>query len=379
MTLQIAAALMVCAALAQPAFSAEPAVKLPPFPTKAELEAYQDSEEMFAALLLDYFQAATTLEAQLNYWGVKPAAAVPSPTLEELSGQDSKTLRKFYAAGSKLQRQIEALPEEQMHAHLFDVQKRLKQEREKSMELLIKNFELELKAQQADAYTGRMMQFVRTADSLKRELDSVTYLYYALKMSGNSAMARALDDTFIPSLMLSNAVHALSIGEDNVRQDISYGAKAEVNLNALSGFGKYLDLWFAYLMPQIKSNAFPESPGSQWREWNSNIYSFGANLNLPDVLEIHPAKAGIKIGAGHYWGSASSPNIAAAEVDYKGQTLNLEVYFSKFTTISPASVYINFGVLFPTREMIFSDVARPVNIGKSTITTFGLGLRFTVL
>lgn len=360
-------------------FAAEPVVKLPPYPTKAEMETYEDNEEMFASLLLDYFQTAATLEAQLKYWDVKPVVALPSPTLEEITSQEVKTLKKFYGIGSKLQAQIEALPEEQTHAHLFDLQKRLKEEREKNIDLRIRNFELELKSQHSDTYAARIYEIVKRSDSMKQELDSISYLYYMLKYSSGSAMAKALNDSFIPSFMLSNSVHVLSMGADGVQTDISYGAKAELNLNSLSEFGKYLDIWFAYLMPQIKSNPFPENNNSAWREWNSNIYSFGLNLNLPEIIELSPAKAGIKIGVGHYWGSASSPNLPLPEVDYKGQLLNLELNFSRFTTISPASIYFNFGVLFPTREMIFADPVKSVNIGKSTITTFGVGLRFNVL
>ncbi|GAB1430327.1 hypothetical protein MASR2M18_11600 [Ignavibacteria bacterium] len=377
--IQIAAIFLAFVSMFSAAFAAEPYVKVPPYPTKAEMERYEDNEEMFAVLLLDYYRTASILEAQLRYWDVKPAVPVATPTLDEITSQEAKTLKKFYGTAAKLQAQIEALPEEELRAHVRDVEKRLKDERKKNVEMQAKNFELELKSQHVDSYSERIYEFARQCDKMKSELDSMAYLYYMLKYSSSSALARALDDSFVPSLMLSNSGHLISVGENGINTDISYGAKAELNLNSFYGFGKYIDLWFAYLMPQIKSNPFHETAGSRWREWNSNIYSFGLNLNLPDVIAISSAKAGIKIGGGYYWGSATSPNIGLPDVDYKGQVLNLELNFSKFTTISPASLYFNLGVLFPSRSMIYSDINRNVNIGKSTITTFGLGLRFNVL
>lgn len=378
-TIRITAILFVFIAIFSAAFAAEPYIKIPPYPTKAEMERYEDNEEMFASLLLDYYRAASILEAQLQYWDIKPVVRIAAPTLDEITAQETKVLKKFYGIAAKLQAQIEALPEEGLRAHMLDVESRLKDERKKNVEMHAKNFELELKTQHIDTYSERIYEFARQCDKMKSDLDSISYLYYMLKYSSSSALARALDDSFIPSLMLSNSGHLISMGANGINTDISYGAKAELNLNSFYGFGKYLDLWFAYLMPQIKSNPFHETAGSQWREWNSNIYSFGLNFNLSDVIAISSAKAGIKIGGGYYWGGATSPNIGLPDVDYKGQMLNLELNFSKFTTISPASLYFNFGVLFPSRSMIYSDINRSINIGKPTITTFGLGLRFNVL
>ncbi len=359
--------------------AAEPATKLAPYPTKAELERYEDNEEMYASLLLEYYRTASVLEAQLHYWGVAPNTTVVMPTLDEITSQETKTLKKFHSIASKLLKQIEQLPEEELHAHLYDIEKRLIDERKTNAELHVKNFELELKSQSAESYATRIYEIIKQFDGMKRELDSISYLYYMLKFSSNSAMVRALDDSFIPSIMLSNSGQILSFGADGINTDLSYGAKAEVNLNTFSNIGKYLDVWFAYLMPQIKSNSLYKTTGTPWREWNSNIYSLGVNLNFHDIIDLYHSKAGIKIGGGYYWGSATSPNIGLPKVDYKGGTLNLELNFSKLTTISPANLYFNFGVLFPTRQMIYSDPVQPLNIYKSTITTYGIGLRFNVL
>ncbi|MBI3260122.1 MAG: hypothetical protein HYZ54_11705 [Ignavibacteriae bacterium] len=377
--LRMTGGVIVVFLLAQVMFAAEPMVKLPPLPSKAEMEKYEDNEEMYASLLLEYYTTAATLDAQLKYWEIKPIVTVPIPTLEEITSQEAKTLKKFHNVAFKLQLQIESLPEEQVHAELYNVQKRLQEEKRKSIELGIKNYELDLKSQKADIYSGRVYEIAKFCDSIKKALDSISYKYYMLQYTSSSTMARVLDDTFIPSLMLSNSVFIPSISAGGIQTDISYGAKAELNMNSLAEYGKYFDIWFAYLMPQIKTNPDPENMNSAWREWNSNIYSIGFNLNLPGIIELKPVKAGIKIGVGHYWGSASSPNISLPEAKYKGQTLNLELNFSKFTTISPASLYFNFGVLFPTRDMIFGDPGQDVNIGKATISTFSLGLRFNIL
>jgi hypothetical protein len=378
-TLRLVVGVIIVFFLVQLAYAAEPMVKLPPMPSKAEIEKYEDNEELFASLLLDYFKIAATLDAQLKYWDIKPTVALPTPTLEEITSQEVKTLKKFYNVAFRLQLQIESLPEEQIHAELYDLQKRLQAEKKKNVELGVKNYELELKSQNTDVYTSRVYEIAKFCDSIKKSHDSILYKYYMLQFSSSSAMARALDNSFIPSLMLSNSAVIPSISSGDVQTDISYSAKAELNLNSLDEYGKYFDIWFAYLMPQIKSNSDPNNNNSSWREWNSNIYSLGVNLNLPSVIELKPVKAGIKIGVGHYWGSASSPNSALPETNYKGQTVNLELNFSRFTTISPASLYFNFGVLFPTRDMIFADPIQDVNIGRATIKTFSVGLRFNIL
>ena len=377
--LRLAGGVIFVLLLTQLTYAAVPMAKLSPFPTKAEMEKYEDNEEMYTALLLEYYTTAATLDAQLKYWEIKPVVAVPVPTLEEITSQEAKTLRKFHSVAFKLQLQIEALSEEQIHAELYNIQKRLQEEKRKSIELGIKNYELELKSQNADIYSNRVYEIAKFCDSIKKALDSISYKYYMLQYTSSSTMAKVLVDTFMPSLMLSNSVFILLSSTGGIQTDISYGAKAELNMNSLAEYGKYFDIWFAYLMPQIKSNPDPENTNSSWREWNSNIYSIGFNLNLPGVIELKPVKAGIKIGVGHYWGTASSPNIPLPEAKYKGQTLNLELNFSKFTTISPASLYFNFGVLFPTRDMMFGNPGQDVSIGKATISTFSLGLRFNIL
>jgi len=365
--------------LSQVMYAAEPMVKLPRMPSKAEFEKYEDNEELYAELLLNYYRIAATLEAQLRYWEIKPNVELPVPTMDELTSQESKILKKFYAIALKLQVQIESLSEEQVHAQLYDLQKRLQAEKIKNIELGIKNYELELKSENTDVYTSRIYAITKFCDSIKKAHDSISYKYYMLQFSSNSSMARALEDSFIPSLMVSNAATLLSINAGGVRTDVSYSAKAELNLNSLAEYGKYFDIWFGYLMPRITSEPSLLSSNSAWKDWNSNIYSIGVNLNLPEVIEIKPVKAGIKIGVGHYWGSASAPNLPLPDAEYKGQVVNVELNFSRFTMISPASLYFNFGVLFPTREIIYADPIQDVNIGKTTISTFSLGLRFNIL
>ncbi|MFN8358823.1 MAG: hypothetical protein U0264_02810 [Candidatus Kapaibacterium sp.] len=358
--------------------AAEPVVKVPPMPTSTEMEVYQDSDELFAKLLLSYYQAAASLDAQLRYWEIKPVATVPVPTLDELTGQETKTIRKYYSIAMRLQTQIEALSEDQIRAHVRDVERRLLSERNKSAELSIAKYEEELTARRVDLYKQRLDNIMKFTDSLKAANDSLTYAYYMLRYSSQEAYARAVMQSSIPSIQFSNAASFLAFNNDALQTDISFGAKMELNLNSAADYGKYFDLWFAYLMPQIKS-AHPSQTGQNWRQWNSNIYSFGINLNLPEVIELHPVKAGIKIGAGHYWGSGSAPNDALPETEYKGQMMNVELNFSRFTTLSPMGLYFNFGVLFPSREMNFADPVKPVSIGKNSISVFTLGVRFTIL
>ncbi len=370
--------LLLVAVIAQSLYAADPVVKLPKMPSKSEMEVYEESDELYAKLLLNYFQVAATLEAQLNYWDIKPVVQVPTPTLDELTSQEAKTIRKYYGIGYKLQAQIESLSEDQMRAHLTDIQKRLLGERKKNAELSVSKFELELASQRAEVYKRRLDEIIMFSDSLKSANDSLTYHYYMLKYSSGDAYARAMSASTNPTILLSNSANFLAFNNNALQTDVSFGAKAELNLNSIAEYGKYFDVWFSYLMPQVKSNHSNQTTAFA-REWNSNIYSFGLNLNLPEVVELRPVKAGIKLGVGHYWGSGSSPNLSLPETDYKGQLMNVELNFSKFSTLSPLSLYFNFGVLFPSREMIYADPVQTVNIGKNTITTYSLGLRFTIL
>ncbi|MBK9248718.1 MAG: hypothetical protein IPM69_11525 [Ignavibacteria bacterium] len=360
------------------AFAADPVVKLPPMPSKSEMEVYEESEELFAKLLLNYYQIASTLEAQLKNWDIKPTVNVPTPTLDELTSQESKTIKKYFTIGFKLQLQIESLSEEQVHAHLTDIQKRLINERKRNAELGISKYELELASKNTEVYKNRLNEVLTMSDSLKLANDSITYQYYMLKYSSGDAYSRAIINSSSPTLMLSNQACLLAFNTDVLQTDVSFGAKAELNLNSIAEYDKYFDLWFAYLMPQVKS-IHNNTTASITRDWNSNIYSFGLNLNLPEVIELKPVKAGIKLGVGHYWGSGTSPNVSLPEIDYKGQLMNVELNFSRFTTLSPMSLYFNFGVLFPSREMIYADPVQVQNILKNNITTFALGLRFTIL
>lgn len=358
--------------------AAEPIVKLPPLPSKSEMEVYEGSDELYAKLLLSYYQAAASLDAQLRYWDIRPTVTLPVPTLDELTSQEIKTIRKYYSIAFRLQTQIEALSEDQIRAHVRDVEQRLIGERKKSAELSIAKYEEELAARRADVYQKRLENIIRFTDSLKAANDSLTYSYYMLRYSSHDAYMRALMQSSIPSITFSNSATFLAYNNDALQTDISFGAKMELNLNSVADYGKYFDLWFAYLMPQVKSN-HPSPVGQRWKDWNTNIYSFGVNLNLPEVVDLHPVKAGIKLGAGHYWGSGSAPNEDVQDTEYKGQLMNVELNFSKFTTLSPMSLYFNFGVLFPSREMSFADPVQSVNIGKNSITAFTFGLRFTIL
>jgi len=358
-------------------YSAEPIVKLEPFPGRQQLEPYEDNEDLFAMMLLDYFQTAVILQSQLLHWNIEPEIRVSAPMLEDISSLEISVLKKYHSLAARLLKQIEALPDEKLQANLRNLQETVRKEKEKNMDLVIRNFELEMQANKAEIYEQRALEIMRMSDSLKVSLDSISYNYYMLKMSDKSALTRAFKDSYYPTFSVSNAGIKLFTGSDAIENDLAFQVEALLNLNQATQYGKYFDIWAYYTFPRFKTKSTDVAGNDIETQWQSHIWGFGVNFNFPDMIQFDNVRTGAKFGLGHFRGGLSASNSIFPSSDFNGEQLNFEVNFSNFTISNPLTLYFNFNALFVSNDMRF-ETQTPIVLSKPNMFAIGFGLRYNL-
>ena len=65
-------------------FAVKPLTEKPFLPSKYFIEFYEDSPELFAMIVMEYYQKAIILKTQLEMLGQKATQEISAPTVEEI-------------------------------------------------------------------------------------------------------------------------------------------------------------------------------------------------------------------------------------------------------------------------------------------------------
>jgi len=361
-------------------FAAQPIVKVEPLPSGNELEIYEDSENLFAMKILEYYKLSIALETQIRIMGLESATRVISPTLEELEDTDIRTLRKFYRQATALEKQVIDAPEGLFNAKIDDLRLKLDKQQYDNFILKEQLFVQNLDLLSCNFYKTNYRKLIAQSDSIRLVIDE-NYFDYMQKLWGQNLSLHKLHQNthhYTPILSLSGTGNFLNFRNNNIESDISPGVMITFNPSPIIGFGKFVDIFGEYIHPIL---LVVEENSSIRARYNTNMLTTGLKLNVPlsDLMKINDFQLDFKAGYGFFWANTEAPNTDFGRTNWQGQLIRLELGVSNFNKIFfPVGVFINYNFYNFSKDLKFASYDDNVNFGKHWVNNLQLGLKFTM-
>ncbi len=369
--------------------AAEPIIKLPPLPDANVIELYEDSEELFAMKVLEYYQYAVAYRSQIQLWDTdKDVPTVQQPTLEDLTSTDADVIIHFYAIAQQMLQVVRQLPDSKGHAEIKSLRKKLLAcalEKEEGEKLL---FESQLESKHLRIYAAKWKHFISTIDSLVFAIDSLQLKNHVSLMEQRKRLNAMYQDQwkyYLPVLSASIEGYDIFTRTDNLGSEFSVGTTVSLNAAALLGLGRNLEFYFTYIYPKFTSYGLTyyrpmgvaELAGGETK-WNSDIYILGIKANFPEIFNQESFNAGFKFGGGYFWGEGKADNIYNSFYDMKGGVIHAELNISKFNRLVPLEVFIAYTGFIFSDPLAFNTNAGQLDLGKPYFHSLSFGMRITL-
>lgn len=329
--------------------AAEPIVVVEDIPPKQQLEYYEDSPELYALKLMEYYQAAIALKNQIIMLGRDPSQKVETPTLEELDSQEMKTIFKYYKIAKLLEREVLAIPEIELRERLNNC---------------------------IDEKNIIMKESIEQQIRIKTERDSICN-HFLEKMENE--YAKKFENS-IPILGVSAHGKMFYFNNDAIINDVSVGGRLDINVYPLFYIDDHIDFWAEYTAPRIRTDMpiFEDSDRNIQEEWNCSYYSVGVSWKIPRLIEVYDFALALRFGAGHYWGDGTIYNKSNGYVSWKGYQLHFEAELSKYKWFYPLQLFIAYDTNFPSNNIVFNTGTNSVDLGTSNFSSLAVGLRISL-
>ncbi len=361
-------------------YAAEPIVKVEALPSGNELEMYEDSENLFAMKILEYYKFAVALETQLRIMGLEPTSRVFAPTLEELEDTDIRTLRKFFRQAAALEKQVLDAPNGLYNKKIEELREKLEKQQYDNFVMKEQLFIQNLDLLSYNFYKNNYRRLITQADSLRLVIDE-SYFDCAKRIwEQNENLIKMYQSTshIIPILSIAGTGNIWNFRNDAVESDISPGVILLFNPSPVLGFGKFVDIWGEYIYPIL---LVEEVESGVVARYNTNMFATGLNLNVPisELMNIDHFSLDFKAGYGFFWAKTEAPNTEFGRTDWQGQLIRLELGISNFNKLFfPVGVFINYNFYNYSKDLKFASHYGQVNLGKPWINNIQLGLKFSL-
>ncbi len=372
-------------------FAAEPIVKLPSIPDIAVLELYEDSEELFAMKVLEYYQYAVAYRAQMQIWNPgEKLPAIQQPTLDELTSTDVDIIVKYYTIARQMNGIVTQLPDSESNIEIKSLRNKLlacaleKEEGEKRL------FESQLDSKHLSIYATKWKHFISIIDSLVFSIDTLQLVHHDNLIE----LRRKLNKLYLnqwrhymPILSASIEGYDIFTRSDNLDSKLSVGTTISLNAAMLLGLGRNIEFYFSYIYPKfISTRTRPEFyrlPGdliypSGDVKWNSDMYILGVKGNFPEIINHENINLGFKFGGGYFWGDGKADNIINSDFQMHGGVINSEFYISKFNTLVPLEVFIGYTGFIFTEPLVLNANAFRLDLGKPYFHSLSFGMRISL-
>ncbi|GAB5464920.1 MAG: hypothetical protein Kapaf2KO_03560 [Candidatus Kapaibacteriales bacterium] len=358
-------------------FAAEPLVDVPLLPQGEALEIYEDSEELFAVKLLEYYGYSKTLSAQLEMMGVLPLANIPIPTIDDLTDADARVLARYAGYAKSLENKIRSTPSDLKHEQLEQLRTAYAESLRVQDSLSAELFRLGLNANSISFYRDSMMELIRDSDSTIKAMDRMRLEDYKNYKEREENIRNLYSGSDVgPEPAIAIQVNGLTsiINNDILRSELSPGANLIINTYPVFGFAENFDLSFGYYNTNIVVDS--EEPNSQTAQYSNHIYSFGINGTVPGIINLDDLVMNLRLGAAAYWGHGSAVNTGLPENKWQGQLINIELGLDSPYPSLPAELIIGYNLLIANRNLIFASPTDVVELDNPTLHILKIGLRF---
>jgi NTP pyrophosphatase (non-canonical NTP hydrolase) len=340
-------------------YSLEPAVKVMDLPQNDVLEAYEESEELFAMKVLEYYQTAIILSTQLNSIGVTPDEKVKAPSFEQLSDMELDLIIRYYNIAKSLESQIQNISGYDKSNNFIALKRKI----------------TELESEFTDSLWEVKNSYLLRELELKKEIeekcnDKITKIENALKNN-------CVDCVNYLSISITENIF---LGNFGGQLEIKPNVGVKIHLNALKpfGFGRYFEFWYEYQEPRFISQ-FDYGQGDINERWNSNLNVLGINTKFYPLISSKDLNGGLRLGAGYFWTSGKIFNREEATFSWEGMKVDLEFYGGVNNPRYPIDLFLNVGLFQSFSNDLVFDLANNNSINfNRTMFNISIGLRYNL-
>jgi hypothetical protein len=360
--------------------AAEPIVEVPPLPTGELLEIYEDSEELFAIKLLEYYRFSAILETQLDMMGVTPSLTAPIPTLEQLSDADGEVLQQYAALAKALEDQVYSTPSSVNHQELTTLRQAYKDQLKTVDSLQAQVFRLGVNQQSISYYRESMMQLISDNDSIIMRSDSLRMQDYERFKEREASIRNTYEAASLdtePVIAIAAKAITPIFNNDDLRTELSPGAELIFHTYPIFGFGKNIQINVGYMNPLVVVDD-EDDLNSITAEYENHVYSFGIMGGLPGIVSSDDIDFNLRFGAAAYWGHGNAPNTALPDNKWQGQMLDLQIGVAPKNKLLPAELILGYSLMFSNRDLNFASPTTSVELGNTNIHILEIGLRINL-
>lgn len=365
-------------------YSAEPLIELKNYPSKSELAALEDNEELYAAKVLEFYKYAALYEAQLNSMGIKPEKPAESPSLEEIQDGETTILKKYYGIAKTLSEQLKKAPGGIYNAKYIDLKNKYKDAENQIFMLQDSVYWLSLNKKQVDFYKDKFPKMVAEIESLKFKIDSL-YLEYNKKLWNAEDKLRNIYNhkSYKKPLVTGGiTINQFKFNDDKIETDLSPAIYLNFSPESIFGFGKFFDIWAEYQMPKWKSyysdlinNYFVVA------EYQTNIYNTGLALDLPlsEIFKFNGFMLNLRLGGGLFWGNTRMMSSPAPKTDWDGYMFKGDIRLVNYSQIFPVGIVAGFNYFNFNKTFQLNQNYSYYNLGKIGLRNLYLGIEVPIV
>ncbi|HRP02709.1 MAG TPA: hypothetical protein PLE30_08685 [Candidatus Kapabacteria bacterium] len=344
-------------------FSAIPVVEVQNPDSKQILELYEDSEELFAMKVIDYYKTALMLETQLKVLGIDTKAKAIQPTMEELEELDYKVIVKYYKIAKALEDEVIAAP-------MSDREKLLKH---------INHLEISTNDSLANMVLSKGEELNSILEKSLERLKSMDKMYSKnLELIRDSYENNCMNSYSLISIS-GKANTFIANGGDYMKNDPWLSVKGTLNAGRISGFWKDFNVWYEYLSPNFITEYDKNQEDRVY--WNTNAHAVGIGGKIP-MMASQNFKHGINLELGYFWLKSHITNLTNSSSNWDGMNLNFEYYAGVPSCRYPFELFVSFSIYHNFSKNLRFYTDRPnypvIDINK-THMAISLGIRYNLL
>lgn len=347
-------------------FAAKPVVILGELPGNSTLELYEDSEELFALKVMEYYQTAISLKIQLILLGVTPVTKLDPPSLEDLQELESKIIKKYYLKAKELEKEVLAVDES------YDV---ILQEELIKCKEDINGLKLKYTNENWNLKNKYNLEKLELIEKLESECNEKLERFVELSESSRNS---------VDILSISTAANIfLSNSENKIESGLSPSFRVNLNIYKLFGFGRKVDIWYDYMSPYIKTlSRFNNDPDNYIKEeWKSHMHSTGISGKVGNIFGEDKYIDGLKLGLGYFFSGGTIYNKTIGEYNFNGMRFDIEYFGGNFSRHLPVEIIIG-GSLYQSfddgLDFYTGNIGtQEIKLGKTHLAVY-MGLRLNI-
>lgn len=366
--------------------SETPVLDLPAFPVGYSLELYEDNDDLYSMKLIEYYKITVAYQTQLILLGDTTKINIQAPSQEELTENDSKTLRKFYNQAKKLQNIIQSLPVSAKNRQIDSLKLAIK-------DLQVQNDSLRVYADSYSLLKARLDDNLKIVENTAKKLEELSLNYEMSKLDNIKQIVHRekiyLENQKVYSKLRNNIMildmsgNIISNYSPAVENHLSGGIGLSFNTGYLFNLGNFIHLDLGVLNYRNTTTDTLSSNIPTSIDFENNLYNVGLSFNYRNITTLGGLDLGVRGGYSYFWTQINARNTNIRKNEINGNLLSLDLNLSNETNLIPYELY--FGVKwylldddFALQRVTNNIRTNVYNFGKESWVVYNLGIRIPI-